>query len=120
MDNKRILLIDDEPDLVRLTSFRLQKAGYDILVAESGTQGLQIAQQEKPDLILLDLNLPHMNGDKVCQAIKSDPDLRHIPIIVLSASSESIKKKSEEIGADAYIVKPFEVSNLLETIKKFV
>ena len=120
MNKKRILLVDDEPDLVRITSYRLQKAGYVILVAESGTQGLQLAQRERPDLILLDLNLPYMNGYDVCRALKTDPNLKNIPIIVFSASSESIKEKSEEIGASAYIVKPFEISNLLETISKYI
>jgi len=120
MSMKRILIVDDEIDLVKLIRFRLKKAGYEILTAYSGSDGLAIIQQEKPDLVLLDLNLPGMLGSEVCTRVKADAELRHIPIVLLSASAENLKERARQIGANASLVKPFEHQTLIEIIARLV
>ncbi|MFH0988738.1 MAG: response regulator [bacterium] len=117
---KRILIVDDEIDLVKLIRFRMKKAGYEILTAYNGSEGLAIIQQEKPDLVLLDLNLPMMLGSEVCTIVKADPEIRHIPIVLLSASAENLKERARQIGADASLVKPFEHQTLIEIIARLV
>ncbi len=114
---KRILFIEDEKDLVKTVSFRLECAGYEVLVAYDGQEGLDKAKKEHPDLILLDLMLPKMNGYKICGLLKNDFRYSKIPIIMFTArAQESDRKMSEDVGADAYITKPFEADALLSTI----
>ena len=117
---KRILVIEDEMDVLKMTVFRLKKAGYDVLTADDGKKGLETAEQERPDFIFLDLNLPVMHGYEVCRELKKDEELKKIPVVILSASSDGIKEKSIEIGADDYIIKPYEPQELLNKIEKFL
>ncbi len=117
---KRILVIEDEMDVLKMTVFRLKKAGYDVLTADDGKKGLETAEQERPDFIFLDLNLPVMDGYEVCRELKKDEELKKIPVVILSASSDGIKEKSIEIGADDYIIKPYEPQELLNKIEKFL
>ena len=119
-EKKRILLVEDEPDLIKLTVFRLEKAEYEVIVAADGKQGLEIAEKERPDLILLDLGLPVIDGYEVCCRIKSDKRLKDIPVLIMTASTDRIKEKVKEIGADGYVLKPFEPQDLLLTIKRYV
>ncbi len=112
MPKKKILVVDDETELVKAIEIRLGQAGYDILVAYDGQEGLAKAQKEKPDLILLDLMLPKMDGYKACGLLKADIRYNKIPIIMFSARAQgSDIKMGEEVGADAYITKPFEPNN---------
>lgn len=121
MAKKRILVVDDEHELVKALEIRLGAAGYDILTAYDGQEGLSRAQKEKPDLIVLDLMLPRMDGYKVCGLLKADAKYNKIPIIMLTArTQESDKKLSEEVGADVYITKPFEWQTLLSKIKELL
>ena len=117
---KRILVIEDEMDVLKMTVFRLKKAGYDVLTADDGKKGLDTVEQERPDFIFLDLNLPVMDGYEVCRELKKDEELKKIPVVILSASSDGIKEKSIEIGADDYIIKPYEPQELLNKIEKFL
>ena len=117
---KKILVVDDEPDILKLTVVRLESLGYDVLVAETGEKALEVLKEETPDLILLDLLLPKMQGDAVCKKLKADPELKHIPIILFTASAVRVPAKVGEIGADDFIVKPFEPDELLFKIKKFI
>ena len=117
---KRILVIEDEMDVLKMTVFRLKKAGYDVLTADDGKKGLETVEQERPDFIFLDLNLPVMDGYEVCRELKKDEELKKIPVVILSASSDGIKEKSIEIGADDYIIKPYEPQELLNKIEKFL
>jgi two-component system, OmpR family, alkaline phosphatase synthesis response regulator PhoP len=118
---KRILLIEDEEDIITTLVFRLESEGYEVITAMDGEAGLDKAKKEKPDLILLDLMLPKMNGYKICVNLKGDSAFKHIPIIILTARAEEAdRKKSEEVGADAYITKPFEPSVLLGKIKELL
>ena len=118
---KRILIIEDEQDIITTLIFRLEAEGYEIITAMDGEDGLDKAKKEKPDLILLDLMLPKMNGYKVCALLKSDSRFKHIPIIIFTARAEKAdRKKSAEAGADAYITKPFEPPVLLAKIKELL
>ena len=111
---KKILLVDDEPDLVQLVSLRLQAAGYEVEVAYDGQQALDQVKKVKPDLIILDLMLPKMDGYKVCRLLKFDERTRNIPILIFTARAqvEDVTLASE-CGADAYLTKPFDAQTLL-------
>jgi DNA-binding response OmpR family regulator len=118
---KKILLVDDEPDLVEMVKMRLEVAGYEAITAYDGQEGLDKARKEKPDLIILDLMLPKMDGYKVCTMLKRDQRYMKIPIILFTArAQESDQKLGKEVGADAYITKPFEPQTLLSKIKELL
>jgi len=121
MAKKRILLVDDEAELVRMMEIGLEQADYEILVAYDGLAALDKARKEKPDLIILDLMLPKMDGYKVCGLLKADARYNKIPIIMFTArAQESDKKTGEDVGADAYITKPFDHQVLLGKIKELL
>lgn len=118
---KRILLIEDEKDLIMTVSFRLKNEGYEVITALDGEDGLDKAKKLKPDLILLDLMLPKLNGYKVCGFLKSDVRYKKIPIIIFTArAQEADKKLCQELGAEAYITKPFEPEALLEKMRELL
>ena len=118
---KRILIVDDEPELVKAIEIRLKQGGYEALVAYDGQEGLEKAKKEKPDLIILDLMLPKMDGHKVCGLLKNDTRFAKIPIIILTAKAqESDEKLSLEVGADAYITKSFQHEAVLAKIKELL
>jgi CheY-like chemotaxis protein len=114
----RILLIEDEPDIRYLTRAVLEKAGHTVLEAEDGEDGLRKLKMSRPDLILLDIMLPGMDGWEVCQKIKNDENLKDIPIAIIT-----VKGKDEDVlesiqcDADMHIVKPFQKAWLLETVE---
>lgn len=118
MDKKKILVVDDEQDLLDFVTLRLEANNYQVVVARDGEEALKFFVQEKPDLVLLDIVMPKLNGFKVCQALKKNPAGAKIPIIMLTAKDRvNDIKLAKESGADAYIVKPFDASTLLVTIK---
>ncbi len=116
---KKILIVDDEPDIVKLVSLRLKLQGYEVATASGGVEGLQKAKDEPPDLILLDVKMPDMDGYQIMQKLKEDGRTRSIPIIMLTGQSniEDVAKAVQS-GAVDYIVKPFESIVLLEKIRK--
>jgi len=119
--SKKILVVDDEKDLVETVSFRLQTAGFEVVPAYDGQDGLEKARSLKPDLIILDLMLPKMDGYKVCRLLKFDEKYKKIPIIMFTArAQDSDKQMGLEVGADAYITKPFEPQALLDKIKELI
>lgn len=121
MIKPKILLVDDEPDILTVTTFRLKKAGYEVITAVNGQEALDKAKTARPDMILLDLLLPIMNGYEVCKKIKSDDTLKKIPVVLFTASTvDTIEKKLEGSGADDCVIKPFEPEVLLAKIKKFI
>ena len=121
MDKKRILIVDDEPDLVETLSFRLEASGYEVIKADDGQKGLDKARSEKPDLIILDLMLPKLDGYKVCRMLKFDEAYKNIPIILFTArAQEQDKKIGQDVGADGYITKPFEPQVLLAKIQELI
>jgi len=108
MGDKTLLVVEDEQDILNLLSYNLENAGYLVHKAENGTQGVVKARQHNPDLILLDLMLPDLDGIEVCRRLRQDPNTRDIPIIMLTAKSgdEDIVH-GLEVGADDYVTKPF-------------
>ncbi|MBJ6723745.1 response regulator [Geomesophilobacter sediminis] len=113
-----ILLIEDEKDLAGLVTFNLEKEGYRTLVAFDGLEGLEMARQHLPDLVLLDLMLPGMLGTEVCKFLKKTEKTAHIPVIMTTAKGEEIDKVvGFEVGADDYVVKPFSMRELLLRVK---
>lgn len=119
MTNK-ILLIEDELDLVEVTKMRLKKSGYEVISALSGEEAFIFLQKNIPDLILLDLVLPGMRGEEFCKKLKCDDRLKTIPVIIFTASVSNIPKLTKEVGADDYIMKPFEPEELLDKVKKYI
>jgi two-component system, OmpR family, alkaline phosphatase synthesis response regulator PhoP len=116
---KKILLVDDEPNTLVTVSARLVAMGFEVLTAQDGQDGLDIARKESPDVILLDLMLPRLDGYKVCRILKFDKTVANIPVIIFSAKgSDADKKLAEQAGADAYIVKPFDPQLFTQTIQK--
>jgi len=118
MSKPTILVVDDERHIVELVRFNFEKEGYNVITACDGREAYKRAQEEKPDLIVLDVMLPEMDGFEVCQAIQKDAEMSEIPIIMLTARSEEIDKiLGLEIGADDYITKPFSPRELLARVK---
>lgn len=118
MSQPHILIIEDEEHIVELIKFNLESNGYKVSYAFNGRDGVKRVEMEKPDLVLLDLMLPEIDGIDVCNRIKSNRELKQIPIIMLTAkSSETDKIIGLEIGADDYITKPFSIRELLTRIK---
>jgi two-component system, OmpR family, alkaline phosphatase synthesis response regulator PhoP len=121
MSKKRILVVDDEVDLVETVRFSLELEGYDVLVAYNGEEALNQARKENPDLILLDLMLPKLDGYKVCRLLKFDERYKHIPILMLTAKiQEKDKATGMETGANEYITKPFEMDELMKKVKGYL
>jgi CheY-like chemotaxis protein len=116
MDKKRILIADDEPG-IRLTLGRLLDRNYTVLEATNGEEAVEIAKGQKPDLILMDLIMPKVDGYAACAQIKADPATRGIPVVVLTAIGHELNKKfATEMGAQAYITKPFNIQGLMDVI----
>ena len=121
MNSKKILLVDDEVDLVETVRFPLEMERYHVLVSYNGEDALNQARKENPDLILLDLMLPKLDGYKVCRLLKFDERYKHIPIFMLTAKTqEKDKVLGMETGADEYITKPFEIDYLMEKVKEYL
>ncbi|MDP2599170.1 MAG: response regulator [Deltaproteobacteria bacterium] len=115
---KKVLIIDDEGDLVRLLVLRLQKFGFLVDVALDGEQGLEQTKSFKPDLILLDVALPRMGGWEVCQKLKTDAATKKIPIIVITAKPiKNLETKARDFGVNRILTKPFDSVELVQTIK---
>lgn len=114
---KRILIIDDTQDILQVISRRLQSWGYEPLTATSGEEGLRVAKEQLPDLVLLDVMMPKMKGRDVCAHLKADPKTQKIPVIFLTALGLADHVKAGmDLGADDYLVKPFEPAELKERI----
>jgi len=118
---KKILIIDDEMDMRKMATARLVKAGYVVIQAGNGNTGLEMVRSEKPDMVLLDLAMPGIDGEEVCRRIKADETIKHIPVMLFTASIlKPISERAKEMGADDFIAKPFDSKELLEKIKRIV
>mgnify|MGYP000476039741 CR=1 FL=1 len=117
---KKILCIEDEPEMIELVRLILERKGFDFRGAEGGKRGLEMIRQEKPDLVLLDLMMPGVDGWEVYRQLKADPELRKIPVIVVTAKAQSIDKVLglHIARVDAYVTKPFGSQELLDTIRR--
>lgn len=115
---KKILVVDDEPNILTLLKMNLEMNRYEVVTAETGQAAIDMAVREKPDLILLDLMLPDIDGTSVCQRIRTAPDTRVIPIIMLTAKTDEMDMiVGLEVGADDYITKPFSIREVVTRIK---
>ncbi len=116
--NKTILIVDDEKDIVELVAYNLEREGFRTLRAYDGHQALQYISEKKPDLVILDLMLPGINGLEICRLLRKKTETEGLPIIMLTAKSESVDKITGlEIGADDYITKPFNVRELTARVR---
>ena len=117
---KRILVVDDEMHLAKILQFTLKSAGYDVSLAYDGREALELVQEVSPDLVILDLVLPLVDGYKVCNMIKSDEATAAIPVIILTARDLDSLDLDGEILADMIMQKPFNTEKLLEEIEKLI
>jgi DNA-binding response OmpR family regulator len=121
MKGKKILVVDDEADLVETIRFSLEVEGFETMVAYNGEEALSLARKENPDLIILDLMLPKLDGYKVCRLLKFDERYKHIPILMLTAKAqERDRLLGKETGADDYMTKPFDIDQLMEKVKFYL
>ncbi|HBG63371.1 MAG: DNA-binding response regulator [Omnitrophica WOR_2 bacterium GWF2_43_52] len=115
---EKILIIEDEPDIVKMLEYNFKKEGFRIISASNGQRALTRAEREHPDIIILDLMLPEIDGLEVCKSLKQSPGTAHIPIIMLTAKAQETDKiVGLELGADDYITKPFSIRELTARVK---
>ncbi len=115
---ERVLIVDDDPDIQRLVAYNLKQAGFEIVTASTGSKALETVQKHPPDLILLDLMLPDVDGMEVCRMLRQREISKNIPIIMLTARSEEIDRVvGFELGADDYVMKPFSARELVLRVK---
>jgi len=125
-DKKKILLVDDDPDFVEAVKVIVENGGYDVKVAYDGKEGLEAVEEEKPDLIVLDVMMPVMNGHETCAQLKADKATEDIPIILLTAVADRVTTSTYthrdmlESEAEDYMPKPVEPAELLERIKSWI
>lgn len=121
MSGKKIVLADDEPDMLEVYAARLSLLGYNVILAQNGREALEIIRLQKPDLVLVDYKMPFLNGLEVAAQVKSSEELKHIPIVMLTASPGIINldKVEKHLIAD-YLIKPFEAEQLLEKIRLLI
>ena len=118
---KKILFIEDEPDQILMISLRLEKSGYDVISSMDGKEGLKKAAAEKPDLILLDVIMPGMDGLEVCRRLRKDPATKHIPILSATAAGlDNVEHECLAAGADDCVRKPYDSADLLSRIKRLL
>jgi DNA-binding response OmpR family regulator len=116
--SKKVLIADDEPNIVISLEFLLRREGFEVLVAVDGEEALAKARAERPDLVLLDVMMPKMNGFDVCQALRADPELASMRVLMLTAKGrETEVSKGLGLGADAYMTKPFSTKDLVAQVR---
>ena len=118
---KQILIVDDEPNIIIPLQFLMEKCGYHVLVAQSGEEALESVSKNRPDLILLDIMLPGIDGYEVCEILRLQPEWKHIKIIFLTAKGRDVDiAKGMVLGADEYITKPFSNKQIIDCVKKLL
>jgi len=121
MENHHILIVEDEESLLKLESILLSSKGYKVTGVRDGLAALNEIEKNRPDLILLDIMMPGIDGFEVCRRIKENPDTRDIPIIMLTAKkSTADQARGAEVGADAYITKPFKSLKIIDVISSLL
>jgi DNA-binding response OmpR family regulator len=116
--SKKVLIADDEPNIVISLEFLLRREGFEVLVAVDGEEALVKARAERPDLVLLDVMMPKMNGFDVCQALRADPELASMRVLMLTAKGrETEVSKGLGLGADGYMTKPFSTKDLVAQVR---
>jgi DNA-binding response OmpR family regulator len=115
----RILIADDEPNIVLALEFLMKKEGYEVQTAVDGESALHAVKKSRPDLILLDIMMPNFDGYEVCQRIRSDPSMKDVVIIMLTAKGREVEReKGLALGADFYITKPFSTQEVVQKVRE--
>jgi two-component system alkaline phosphatase synthesis response regulator PhoP len=116
--NNRILVVEDDPGALRLVSYTLEAEGYEVITATNGLQGLRKAQNDKPDLVVLDVMLPGIDGFEICHRLRADPGTAQLPIMMLSAKAREVDKATGlKVGADDYLPKPADPADIVSHVK---
>jgi CheY-like chemotaxis protein len=118
----QILVVDDEADIVRIVSRIMESRGHQVRSAGDGKAALEEVKRERPDVLILDLNLPHLDGYEVCRRLKADPTTKDIPVLMMTAAYVSVEdaRRGEEAGADEYIIKPFLREVLVHNVERLL
>lgn len=117
----RILAVDDEPHILKLVSFALSSRGFEVIEASDGLSAITVAEAEQPDLILLDVMMPALDGYEACRRLKANPETAHIPVVMLSAKSQQAEQSiGIDCGATDYICKPFTPKDLVTQVQKIL
>lgn len=117
----KILLIEDEPDQIKVVKFRLEASGYEVVTAENAQEGIKIAQEEKPDLILMDMLMPGLDGFEATRMLKSDSETKDIPVIAITAmGTVDVEDRCAQAGASDFIKKPYDSQELVQKVKKYL
>ena len=118
---KKVLIVDDEENIVISMEFLLKQAGYDLAIARDGQEAIEQVISFDPDLILLDVMMPKINGYEVCRRIRQNPDWQAIKIIMLTAKGREVEvTKGLALGANSYVIKPFSTKELMSEVKRFL
>lgn len=119
--SKRVLIVDDEPNIVISLEFLMKREGFAVSVARDGEEALERIRAERPDLVILDVMMPKLNGFEVCETVRTDPQLAAVRILMLTAKErEAEMRKGISLGADAYIAKPFSTRDLVDRVKSLL
>lgn len=115
----RILIAEDEPNIIESLSFILKRSGFDVQAAKDGEAALAALRRERPDVMILDVMLPKMNGFDVLKTVRSEDGLKDLPVVLLTAKGQSQDRRmAEEIGADAFVTKPFSNQHIVDTVNR--
>jgi DNA-binding response OmpR family regulator len=118
---KKILIVDDEPNIVMSLEYTFRKSGYEVFIARDGKEAIEILENQTPDLIILDIMMPNVDGYATIEYVKKQPQLSHCKVIFLSAKNkESDIEKGLQLGANAYMTKPFSVKKLIEQVQELL
>ena len=118
---KRILLVEDDPSAIRLVGYALEQEGYEVLTAANGVEGLRKAREEEPDLLILDVMLPGLDGFELCRRLRADAQTAGLPVLMLSAKAQEIDKTTGlKMGADAYLTKPADPSEIVSRVESLL
>jgi CheY-like chemotaxis protein len=118
----KILVVDDEPDIIRFVTKILESRGHQVVTASDGPDALMRVTNDAPDVVVLDLNIPRMDGFEVCRAIKSDPGTKHIPVVMMTAAYVRVEDADHgtNLGADEYVIKPFLREVLIHNVERLL
>jgi DNA-binding response OmpR family regulator len=120
MERRTVLVVDDDPVIVKLLQVNFEMEGYQVLTAGDGEEGLDLAQRDRPDVIILDVMMPKLDGLEVARALKTDEETRDIPVLLLSAKAQASDVQAGQSLADDYITKPFDPLELLDRVASLI
>jgi len=121
MSDRKVLVVDDEENITQILEFSIGAEGYQVVTASNGEEAINKARKEQPNLIILDIMMPKVDGYEVCRILKSNPLTKRIPVILLTAKGREIDKRlGYEVGASDYIIKPFSPSKLIDKVNEYL